>query len=386
MNSNILKIQSFIANNYDLERLESKIKEFNPLKVLKIENHEIRHSNILAWLLNPNENHKLGDQFLKKFLCEVIVNNENIVTELSVFDIQIKNFNDIEIKREWNNIDIIIVSPTNKIVFFIENKVYSKESKGQLEKYFQTIEESFKEFEKLPIFLTLDNQAPSDQRYASIAHNQILTILNFVIDINKENLSPKVHDFIHFYLKTLELFTMENEDIKGLCKKIYKEHQEALDLIWKYSEETEFENAANEFISNIEAEKIWVDGKWAWFIPKEYSQIIKKIGEESWCNGYPFAFWFVKQSEKLGIILEVGPFLEESKRKEFLDMLKKHRITFSKRAYKPGARYTRFFTKYPAFDNWDDKDMIIEKMEILFNKSAKENREKLLNACQEFNW
>lgn len=41
---------------------------FNIFDVLKISGMEIRHSNMLAWLLDPHETHGWGTSFLKAFL------------------------------------------------------------------------------------------------------------------------------------------------------------------------------------------------------------------------------------------------------------------------------------------------------------------------------
>ncbi|MYL34308.1 hypothetical protein GLW08_10550 [Pontibacillus yanchengensis] len=62
-----LKISRFLSNNELLFELNSSLREFNPFKVLKVDQYEIRHSNMLAWLLDPKENHDIGDLFLKKF-------------------------------------------------------------------------------------------------------------------------------------------------------------------------------------------------------------------------------------------------------------------------------------------------------------------------------
>lgn len=48
-------------------QLNEQISQFNPFEVLKLKGHEIRHSNMLAWLLNPNESHGLGFDFLEQF-------------------------------------------------------------------------------------------------------------------------------------------------------------------------------------------------------------------------------------------------------------------------------------------------------------------------------
>ena len=44
---------------------------FNPFKVMRNGDHEIRHSNTLAWLFDSKENHELGDKFAVCFFSEI---------------------------------------------------------------------------------------------------------------------------------------------------------------------------------------------------------------------------------------------------------------------------------------------------------------------------
>ena len=39
-------------------------RKFNPFDVLRYADYEIRHSNVLAWLLQPGESHGLQDQIV----------------------------------------------------------------------------------------------------------------------------------------------------------------------------------------------------------------------------------------------------------------------------------------------------------------------------------
>ena len=57
MTDEIEFLRQFVLNNHDLEHLESILSNFNIFETLNIVNNEIRHSNVLAWLLDPNENH-----------------------------------------------------------------------------------------------------------------------------------------------------------------------------------------------------------------------------------------------------------------------------------------------------------------------------------------
>ena len=59
-------LEDFILKNPELDRLENLLGIFNVFEILDIVNAEIRHSNVLAWLFNPNSNHGLSESFLKQ--------------------------------------------------------------------------------------------------------------------------------------------------------------------------------------------------------------------------------------------------------------------------------------------------------------------------------
>ncbi|EAO55237.1 hypothetical protein RBTH_05381 [Bacillus thuringiensis serovar israelensis ATCC 35646] len=50
------EILSLLDNSIEFEKLHSKFTRFNPFKILKVDKFEIRHSNMIAWLLEPTEN------------------------------------------------------------------------------------------------------------------------------------------------------------------------------------------------------------------------------------------------------------------------------------------------------------------------------------------
>lgn len=57
-------LQDFLLDIDCLDELIPWVAKFNIFDVLKISRTEIRHSNVLAWLLDANENHGLGDMFI----------------------------------------------------------------------------------------------------------------------------------------------------------------------------------------------------------------------------------------------------------------------------------------------------------------------------------
>ena len=93
MDNSIEKIKALeeLLLDEDFIILISKIGRLNVFNALQLQNQEIRHSNFLAWLLNPNESHKLGDAFLKELLQIVLKEySKNPEITIKLFDIILK--------------------------------------------------------------------------------------------------------------------------------------------------------------------------------------------------------------------------------------------------------------------------------------------------------
>ena len=106
-----------------LESLSKWTNELNIFEVLNISRAEIRHSNMLGWLLNPNENHGLGDSFLYGIISKLSqsISHPDALLFLS------SDMYSFSVFREWNHVDILLVSNQYKLVLAIENKVGSHE-------------------------------------------------------------------------------------------------------------------------------------------------------------------------------------------------------------------------------------------------------------------
>ena len=70
-------LDKFLVDNPELEELSAKLAVFNILNILKIEQTEIRHSNVLAWLLEPGGSHGLGQSFVSRLLSSILIDNES---------------------------------------------------------------------------------------------------------------------------------------------------------------------------------------------------------------------------------------------------------------------------------------------------------------------
>ena len=121
MEDNEKAIKEFLLDIGCLEPLEKWSEKFNLFDVLKISRTEIRHSNMLAWLLSPNENHGFGDKILQGFIQYVIKYNADIENAISLL---LMDYSDFIIQREWKHIDLIAISEESKFILCIENKIF----------------------------------------------------------------------------------------------------------------------------------------------------------------------------------------------------------------------------------------------------------------------
>ena len=126
-------LKNFLLDIDCLDQLDEWTGKFNLFDILKITRAEIRHSNLLAWLLTPYENHGLNDSILKGFVKFAITALESKKDEL--FDTLLMDFGSFSILREWHNIDVLAISDKEKHIVCIENKIDTGEHDNQLDRY-----------------------------------------------------------------------------------------------------------------------------------------------------------------------------------------------------------------------------------------------------------
>jgi hypothetical protein len=192
---------------------------------------EIRHSNFLAWLMSPKESHNLGAIFLKWLLREIF--SSDIITWANEFDVDSYHLQDIQIFREWRDVDILIVH--NEFVVAVENKVLSSEHSNQLKKYRNIISESYPDKSKAFVFLTVEGYQPSDDAdadsYVTISYREIRAILEILLSVYVTSLSPKIQGYIQDYLLVMNRYIMKEHESVEIAKMLYRNHKEAIDFV-----------------------------------------------------------------------------------------------------------------------------------------------------------
>jgi len=85
--------------------------------------------------MNPKGNHGLGEYFLKRFIKMLARLNNNEQLNSLIFDIEMSDdLNDVGVRREWEHMDIGVISESVKHSLTIENKFLSGEHSNQLER------------------------------------------------------------------------------------------------------------------------------------------------------------------------------------------------------------------------------------------------------------
>lgn len=164
------------------------------------------------------------------------------------------------------------------------------------------------------MFLTLDGEEAPHSGYYSFSHIGILDILKAILETNQDKMNEKIFDFISYYAKTLEVLTMQDEQLINLCREIYKHHRDAIDAIVKYGAVST--STLNQAIDILKGNISVIDhsvhpgfhlsDKEHWFIPESIRGNMPEI-VGPWKSPYPFTYFFAAQEERLFLILEVGP-------------------------------------------------------------------------------
>ena len=210
------------------DQLSIETNKPNIFRALGVTNYEIRHSNFLAWLVDPHENHGLGDIILKKILQDIVTDNR--AENISILSIANLDSSKVEVRREWKNIDILIRTET--FVVCVENKVWASESKHQLAKYEKLIKAEFPNLDYCFVFLTPNKQESSlPGLYIEYSYKEIIEILQGVIAIREATINPSIKIYLNEYTTLIKQNIMGDDLTNDLAKQLYLNHKDLFDFV-----------------------------------------------------------------------------------------------------------------------------------------------------------
>jgi hypothetical protein len=184
--------------------------DFNLFEVLGVAADEVRHSKILAWLLDhriERGSHAQGNLgfrlFLEEFCTEFFGND---ATQVGKYADETNYWVHCEVKGEEARVDIRI-SARGRFLIDIENKIHSWEGEDQTGREWrdlqaQRIELSVPLVACHALFLTLDASPATNENFRAIGWNRIAKVLDRFADL-AEPVDVKL--FARHYAKAIRM-------------------------------------------------------------------------------------------------------------------------------------------------------------------------------------
>lgn len=138
-------------------------KDPNIFRILGAAQKENRHSDFLAWLLDPTENHDLGKAVLEPFLIKAKI-PQNEVKEITRGEVEVYR------EKQYTSdtrLDILIKCKTH--VICIEVKLSPGDDSKQLSEYKKVVDKQFPKLKQTYVYLTPCGSPPDVKDYVAMS-------------------------------------------------------------------------------------------------------------------------------------------------------------------------------------------------------------------------
>lgn len=355
---------STLIRSPDLEKISLMLAKPNIFEILRLSHHEIRHSNFLAWLLDPNQSHNLGDTLLKWFLKEVFQDEK--VAWIDEFEVDGVRTQDIVVHREFKHIDLLIEFPDWVVV--IENKFGSSEHSNQLARYRKVAHKNFPNKPKAFVYLTPHYEEPraEDDRaiYVNFTYSAIVQLLQQACDIYSATMPDRVFGYIADYINILKRHVMQDDEAIKLAQKIYQNHREALDFIFEHKPDRLLE------VDQIFAERVKQRGYilgspgkgYTRFLTKELDPIVPRNSERGWPQKEAFLYEFGYGGKKIYFRAVVAPG-EQAFRQNLIDILAQVDGARKTNSQRWSSVHTAIFSHELTSEKYQDDELLVKAID-----------------------
>jgi hypothetical protein len=224
---------TLVRDSGRLSVLADARSEFNLFEAIGAVSNELRHSNFLGFLLDPYGSHGLGSQFLQRFLIRAVAEATR-PTPISALELGGLDLSEATVERETDQIDVLIIDPSSRLVVVIENKIEAGETGNQLERYVQSIGARYPDWRKLFLFLTVEGDAPSNARYLELSHRVVAEVIEELLAERRHQLPPDISMALSHYTRMMRRNYMEETELVRLAQDFYARHKLALDYIYDH--------------------------------------------------------------------------------------------------------------------------------------------------------
>ena len=243
MTDNLMRqVSNLIMKDADFRQISEQKDVYCPFAALGAARMEIRHSNFLANLINPNENHGFGDLLLKGFLEALL--GQTDATEL-LLDLHLTDLSDAVVLREWKDVDLLVRLPRSSkkqdLIFAIEIKIEANESQGQLKKYEEAVTEAWPQARTLFFFLTPDHAEASRETWVDVPFSEVLNEFERSLALGEGQSDAR--RLAELYIQMMRRNYVADEKMNDLAAQIWGRHRAALEFLIEHQP-----NAASELL------------------------------------------------------------------------------------------------------------------------------------------
>lgn len=303
-------LEDFVVDNADLEALEALVGRFNIFEAIGATRQELRHSDFLAYLLNPHESHGLGDVFAKLLLQRAISLASGDSPPINAIDLDVWDLEGMDVSTEWQNLDILLRDEKNKLAVAIENKIDTREHSDQLLRYQQTLRHHFPGWKVVGLYLTPDRSAPSGSFFIPVDYGLVASLIERLAKSRESTLGRDVWTLMTHYTEILRRHIVGESEIVKLCQQIYRKHKKAIDLIVEHRPDLQAE--IREILEDLvkQKETLVLDDsskQFIRFVPKHWDDLNLRVSEGWTSTKRILLFVFDNQKESLRLELFIGP-------------------------------------------------------------------------------
>lgn len=208
------------------EERNRKGENYNLFSILSIERYELKHSALIANLLDPKGSHGCGDAFLRAFFEIALKGTAYPFENSTPLDSRTEHYTGPIAGDTGGRIDILVKSSHYGLI--IENKIYAGDQDKQLTRYDNYGKETFGADGYLLVYLTLYGCDASKESTATKSAEEVGYLrLSYAEDILRwleqcvrlADNKPLVRESLNQYIRTIKQLTyqdMNQEDIKKI--------------------------------------------------------------------------------------------------------------------------------------------------------------------------
>ena len=228
-----LDIQRFfqkVANICALEQEQQeernrKGENFNLFSILSIERYELKHSALIANLLDPKGSHGCGDAFLRAFFEIALKERTYLFEDCTLPDSYTEYYTGPIVGDTGGRIDILVKSSHYGLI--IENKIYAGDQDKQLTRYDNYGKKTLGAGKYLLAYLTLYGYDASKESTATKSAEEVGYLrLSYAEDILRwleqcvrlADNKPLVRESLNQYIRTIKQLTYQDMNQENIEK------------------------------------------------------------------------------------------------------------------------------------------------------------------------